>query len=307
MRLKGYSLVGLVLLVFGLVSCGSKKSDLVTNTNLPDSTKLEELFVWTENARLRKEPNLNAEVITEINGGEKVVLTGEESENSVKINLRGVNFEDVWVKVKTTNPRVNPQEGWIFKGMLTDNEEKAIAMNDFSIVPGERLGQIKIGNTQGQLEAIFGKEFITKGDIFFGDGESSTGFYVFKDSPFEVCCAVTEDGAPVGLILIRQPNSPWITAEGVKMGTTLDQLVKLNGKPIKFSGFGWAYGGKILSYTKGKLAGYESILEISLAEPDNLDGLDDFMGDRDCSTADKAILGKGVKVAEMILFGANPI
>ncbi len=39
---------------------------------------------------------------------------------------------------------------------------------------------------------------------------------------------------------------------GVKIGTTLSELVKLNGKPFTFTGFDWDYGGYAI-FEKGKL------------------------------------------------------
>ena len=298
MKLTAYTFMGMLLLGFLNFSCGKKNGGISgANDNTIDSTRLEELFVWVENARIRKEADLNAEVITEIKGGEKVTLTGEISTNKIKIKLRGVDFEDVWVKVTTSTGK----EGWVFKGMLTDDETQATAMNDFLIVPGIGVGQVRIGNTQKDVEKIFGEQFITSGIIY--DKEFDwPGFYIFKNSPHELQCAVDEKTGNVFNIIIRQPGGYWATAEGVKIGTKLDDLVKMNGKPISFSGFGYVYAGTLRSFNKGKLSIYQDNLGIVIGEPDNLEGLDEFMGDKDCSTSNKKILDKGVKVAEINIF-----
>lgn len=296
MKFTVYSLIGLILLAFSINSCGNKKvSAADANSSIIDSNKQQELFVWVENARIRKEPDLNAEVISEIKGGEKVVLTGETSNTKIKVKLRGVEFEDVWVNVKTSDER----EGWIFKGMLTDDAEKALAMNDFVISPDHSIGRVKLGDKMIDVENIYGTEFIKKGDIFFPEGMSAKGFYLFKDSPLELQCVTNEKTDIIEIILIRQPGSNWSTKEGIKIGTKLDELVKINGSPIRFTGFGWDYGGNVMDFGSGKLSEYEGRLGIELGEPDDIDGLNEFMGDTECSTSNKKILGKGVKVVEM--------
>ncbi len=296
MKFTAYSFIGLILLTFAINSCGNKKvSATDANSSIIDSNKQQELFVWVENARIRKEPDLNAEVIVEIKGGEKVVLTGETSNNKIKVKLRGVEFEDVWVKVKTSDEK----EGWIFKGMLTDDAEKALSMNDFLILPDHSIGKVKLGDRKEDVQKIYGDVFIKEGDIFFPEGMSAKGFYLFKDSPLELQCVTDEKTGIIDIILIRQPSSNWATTEGIKIGTTLDDLVKMNAKPISFSGFGWDYGGNILDFNNGKLTDLEGRLAIELSEPDDINGLEEFLGDTQCSTSNKKILGKGVKVVQI--------
>ena len=61
----------------------------------------------------------------------------------------------------------------------------------------------------------------------------------------------------------------WKSREGIKPGTTYDELNALNGKPISFYGFGWDYSGAVV-WNEGKLE--NSNLRVFLApanEPDN--------------------------------------
>ncbi|HUR64925.1 MAG TPA: hypothetical protein VMZ03_01125 [Chitinophagaceae bacterium] len=48
-------------------------------------------------------------------------------------------------------------------------------------------------------------------------------------------------------------STDWHTSNGIKIGSGLSDLVKLNGKKINFYGFGWDYGGTITSYNEGAL------------------------------------------------------
>lgn len=291
-------LITLCLLGIGISSCGKKNMTSNLQDTL-DTTTTQELFVWVENARIRKTADLNGEVITEIKGGEKVTLTGEKSELKTKVNLRGVEVEDVWVKVKLNDGK----EGWIFRGMLTENETRAQAMNNFLIIPGSSVGSISIGMKKQQVEDVFGKSFVLGGIVYGPEGIEMPGFYVFKNSPLEVQCVVDEKDSLVSLIMINQPGGNWATEDGIKVGIKLDELVSLNGfKPIAFSGFGWDYGGSVLDFGGGALAKFDGKLRLTLGEPDDLTGLDEFIGDTDCSTRNKKILGKGVKVAEISIF-----
>lgn len=300
MKFSSYFFLTAILLIIGFGSCGRSSGSLQgANSSVVDPELKKDLFVWVENARVRKEPDLKADVIAEIKGGEKLSLTGEVSNSKIKVNLRGVDFEDVWAKVKTSEGK----EGWIFKGMLIEDENKAKAMNDFLIVPGERVGQIKLLSGQEDAEKIFGKEFVTEGDIYISEGITKKGFYLFKNSPLELQCPL-DDNKKIFGIYVRQPGGNWATKEGVKMGTSLDELAKLNEKPIKFNGFGWDFGGLVYDFNNGKLESYYSALSIVLGEPDSVEELNEYMGDVECSTADKKILGKGVKVAELAVFGA---
>lgn len=45
----------------------------------------------------------------------------------------------------------------------------------------------------------------------------------------------------------------WHSAEGMKIGSTLKELLAINGKKISFYGFGWDYGGTVTAYHGGKL------------------------------------------------------
>ena len=260
MKITPYSLIALVLLAFSIGSCGSKKvSPNDANSSIIDSNAQQELFVWVENARIRKEPDLNAEVIAEIKGGEKLMLTSKETKNKIKVKLRGVEFEDVWVKVKTNDEK----EGWIFKGMLTENEKWAKDMNDFLIIPGERVGQIKLGSTLKENEEIFGKQFVSnRGPRYYESEEEMPGFTIFRNTSFEVKCSFNDDNL-VDRIIVSSQGSLWHTADSIKIGMPLRALVKLNHKPIDFE---YNPYGDIINFNEGELIKYNGKMDMLLVD-----------------------------------------
>ena len=56
----------------------------------------------------------------------------------------------------------------------------------------------------------------------------------------------------IGFITTYSEGSGWHTTDSLKIGSSVKELLRLNGKGIRFSGFEWDYGGTIISYNNGK-------------------------------------------------------
>jgi len=48
-------------------------------------------------------------------------------------------------------------------------------------------------------------------------------------------------------------QSAWTSANGIRIGTALADIEKMNGKPFKLSGFDWDYGGRVTDWRGGVL------------------------------------------------------
>ncbi|HWR33801.1 MAG TPA: hypothetical protein VN451_09750 [Chitinophagaceae bacterium] len=70
----------------------------------------------------------------------------------------------------------------------------------------------------------------------------------------------------IGFIRCLSADAPYYTEAGVKIGTTLNELLRINGKPIAFFGFGWDYGGGIISLNHGVLEKTNVRFNLALAE-----------------------------------------
>lgn len=87
----------------------------------------------------------------------------------------------------------------------------------------------------------------------------------------------------------------WKTQEGIQIGTTYEELLRLNGGPIQFYGFGWDYGGAV-DWNGGKLA--DSNIRIFLApvnEPSNR-----FYGDQIIEATEEEITDLDLRVSAII-------
>jgi hypothetical protein len=106
------------------------------------------------------------------------------------------------------------------------------------------------------LQERFGAANVRVEDIPVAEGEMTRGAVLFPDDPSRrayVHFNDTEQLEGLAYIRIVDPESTWSLGEGLRMGTTLAELVARNGAPIEFSGFGWDYGGAIAGFRGGKL------------------------------------------------------
>ncbi|MEQ1677519.1 MAG: hypothetical protein ABL876_12500 [Chitinophagaceae bacterium] len=94
-------------------------------------------------------------------------------------------------------------------------------------------------------ERICGPECIDSLDVTIIYPETNKEIIVhWKDSLYHKKIVYIETSGEEG---------PYRTPTGLKIGTTLRELLKLNGQKITFYGFGWDYGGYIQSYNSGTL------------------------------------------------------
>lgn len=106
------------------------------------------------------------------------------------------------------------------------------------------IGPVRLTDTEATLAARIGSRQLVRADLPIGEGFCAPGSRVFPgtDRELEV---VWSDSTRSRIVAVgaRQPKSPWRTAAGVGVGTTLAELERIAGKAIVFSGFGWDYGG----------------------------------------------------------------
>jgi hypothetical protein len=92
--------------------------------------------------------------------------------------------------------------------------------------------------------------------------------------------------------LIRaKDQSAWATANGIRIGTALADIEKMNGKPFKLSGFDWDYGGRVTDWRGGTLAKPQPggcVLGIEFVHPEDApeESLTKVSGDREILSDD---------------------
>ncbi len=167
---------------------------------------------------------------------------------------------------KTTSVTEKP-EVKIDSTLITDSSWGLITKNtDFAGL------QTIYGASNVKNERICGPECADSIDVTKIYPEKSNEFIVYwKDSLYHKAIAFIETYLPDG---------PYHTANGIKMGSTLENLLNINGKQIIFSGFDWDYGGSIQDYGMGTLQNSPLGFRLSMDE----NGGTELSGDSEFNT-----------------------
>lgn len=191
--------------------------------------------------------------------------------------------------------------------------------NDWLIVPGKRLGPITATSTRADLIRMFGAKNVVEADVTVGEDEPEPGTIVFADEPDKKLAIVWTDDGHVNSVAICQDekaNCRWHTADGISLGTSLKMLERLNGRSFQFYGFGWDYGGAVVSWEDGRLERLQSgmcgALDLTLdvngsMPPERRKIYDQLQGEVEFSSSDSAAQTLAPAVVSMTLaFGQGP-
>jgi hypothetical protein len=159
-----------------------------------------------------------------------------------------------------------------------------------------RVGAIVKGTSPQDLAKIYGADNVKVGKVPAAEGLEEPGAFIYKDTPNELHAFFSEDGKKIESV--RIVGAAWASKDGLRIGTTLAELEKLNGGAFNFSGFGWDYGGSVTA--KGaKLKNYG----ITIAPDDKSPSKDQqkVMGDKQFSSRNPALKNLGVRVTSIIV------
>ena len=127
--------------------------------------------------------------------------------------------------------------------------------NDWRIVPGERVGPVTATVTRADLPRLFPGAPAKDDEIELAEGVLEPATQV-ADLAI-IWSGKSADAHPSRIFICRgrrRSSCQWRTADGITLGVRLDRLEQLNGRHFSISGFGFDYGGNVLSWNGGKLA-----------------------------------------------------
>ncbi|HEY2018125.1 MAG TPA: hypothetical protein VGH38_31685 [Bryobacteraceae bacterium] len=133
--------------------------------------------------------------------------------------------------------------------------------NDFALVPGVRVGPITATSVRADLDRFFPKGAVEDDEIELDEGMLQPATFVYRKDPSQTL-AISWNGKgpeahPKQIFVchgLRRGSCRWQAGGGIGMATRLSELEALNGKAFTISGFGYNYGGNVLSWEDGKLA-----------------------------------------------------
>lgn len=159
---------------------------------------------------------------------------------------------------------------------LTDSLQRAGESNDYTL---EYLLNV---NDERELIDRYGKDHVIHDTLWGAEGFFEMGTIVRTDSVSRVEISWQNDSLRTNIVsvtLVSESNwygdslasGMWRSFTGVKLGMSLEDVEKINGRPFQFSGFGWDYAGGLMSWEAGTLEGKG--LSIQMAEGTGYDSL----------------------------------
>lgn len=134
---------------------------------------------------------------------------------------------------------------------------RLLAAQDWTVVEGERVGPVTASSARADLDRWFPKAAIKDDEIELDEGMLEPATLVYPGAPSETLAIAWKDGHPREIFICfghRRGACKWETRSGIRMGTRLSELERMNGRAFTISGFGWNYGGNVISWEGGKLA-----------------------------------------------------
>ncbi len=181
-----------------------------------------------------------------------------------------------------------------------ENDTTFKQYDDFRVVPGERVGMITGRSTEAEVELAYGEDNVRLTSLNMGEGEEKIGVVVFPDTKNELEI-VWELEASIGkpaFVRLSKENGEWATEEGVQIGTTLEKLEEINGRPFSFYGFEWDYGGLIANWNGGNLSPY---LIVALV-PQDFEALEEeLLGEVVLSSDDPKVRQLQAKIGSIVI------
>jgi hypothetical protein len=178
---------------------------------------------------------------------------------------------------------------------------------EWRIVPSRSAGPLTSESSEADLRQRYGPEMVSSTRIQIGEGETMPGTVLFPGDSLRTAEIIWADSVrrsrPTRFIL-RGSRSLWQTAEGISLGTTLQELERLNGRPFTLAGFGWDYGGVVIDWAGGALhtalAGVKLYLDPG-PEQYRSAPYSQVLGDRDYSSSLKPMQQMNPKVSQVFV------
>ena len=160
------------------------------------------------------------------------------------------------------------------------------------------MGPILGTYTEADIIGAVGNANVKRAELDIGEGETTPGTIVFAgtEKELEIFWDDNKTYQKIHAVQISQKRAPWKTKEGIHVGTSLEDLVRINGKSFTFLGFDWDYGGSHSSWKNGAIP---DSLRVNFDPKGNIGELS---GDREFSTEHSDVAAAQMVVSEIIIF-----
>ncbi len=175
--------------------------------------------------------------------------------------------------------------------------ERKSDANDWMCIPFLRAGPIEPTSSIKDITRIFGAQNVTRRIVYGAEGiEKFDTTVIFAGTDNEIIVFWHENiyGSTPERVSISQEQSRWRTVYGIRPGSSIDELNRINGRPFEFLGFGWDYGGYIRQNWSGGALSVMRGLSLRLMASHQL--AREYYGERSLRSDMPALLPDAVKV-----------
>ena len=102
--------------------------------------------------------------------------------------------------------------------------------------------------SETDLRRRYGPDAVNAVRIEVGEGETAPGAVLYPGDSLRRVEIIWRDSVSrrnPARIILRGSRSRWQVPRGISLGTSLQDLERLNGRPFTLAGFGWDYAGVI--------------------------------------------------------------
>ena len=171
---------------------------------------------------------------------------------------------------------------------VAESQPRAPDSSSWIIRPESDSGPITRQTDESALRRVFGSANVKADRIDIGEGETVPGAVVFPADSTRRLMVIWSDSVGRRLprrVILRGDSSRWSVGEGITLGTTLEEVERLNGGPFTLAGFGWDYEGVIIDWRGGRLATpFGCCVKLYLVPPQSAQSdpaYNSVLGDRD--------------------------
>jgi hypothetical protein len=168
-------------------------------------------------------------------------------------------------------------------------------------------GPLSGRTSAAELRRRYGAQNVERTRVELGEGETAPGTVLYPSDSLrrlEILWRDTVAQQGPARIVLRGQESKWQVGRGISLGTSLQDLERLNGRPFTLAGFGWDYAGVVTSWNGGSLesalAGIKLYLDPGPAQYESAP-YSQVIGDRDYSSALPAMQQLNPRVAQIFV------
>ena len=170
-------------------------------------------------------------------------------------------------------------------------------------------GAFTLAPTEAELRTLFGDANVVRETINLAEGETRPGLVIHPSDPTRRLEVLLADGASGRVETIRamEGATAWVGRDGLRVGSTIADVERVNGRPFTLYGFGWDYGGSISNWRDGTLALPDGVAcAFGLRLQAGAENNESALGDSEFASDSAAVRAARPVVSEMSLFFTAP-